>query len=79
MAKKAEESETDRVIQTTQLELTYTLRCVSTNDVYETLLNAERASLWTQGKAKVSKRVGSEFSFFDGNVHGKQLKLVSDI
>ncbi|KAI8321360.1 activator of Hsp90 ATPase [Choanephora cucurbitarum] len=76
VAKRAEESETDRVIQTTQLELTYTLRGVSTNDVYETLLNAERASLWTQGKAKVSKRVGSKFSFFDDNVHGKQLKLV---
>jgi activator of HSP90 ATPase len=67
----------DQSIRTTKLQHSYDFKGSTARDVYEALLDLNRASVWSQGKAKVSKRIGSDFEFFDGNVHGKLLEAVS--
>ncbi|KAI8047404.1 activator of Hsp90 ATPase [Gilbertella persicaria] len=66
----------EKVVKTTRLDLSYKLRGVASNDLYETLLDSRRADIWTLGPSQVSKKSGSEFRFFDGNVHGKIVRLV---
>ncbi|KAL2913625.1 Co-chaperone [Polyrhizophydium stewartii] len=50
----------------------------SPEDIYITLLDAQRASAWTRSKAEIVKEVGAPFRFFDGNVSGTITKLVEN-
>lgn len=54
----------------------YAFNGASARDIYEALLDSNRAAVWTHGKSKVSKKIGSKFEFFDGNVHGVLLQTV---
>lgn len=48
----------------------------SAHELYETLLDAQRVSIWTRGPAKISKEAGSQFELFNGNVRGELLETV---
>ena len=48
----------------------------SAHELYETLLDAQRVSIWTRGPAKISKEKGSKFELFNGNVRGELLESV---
>ncbi|OAD78402.1 hypothetical protein PHYBLDRAFT_107242 [Phycomyces blakesleeanus NRRL 1555(-)] len=47
----------------------------SANELYNTLLDPGRASIWSRGPAKISDKVGTKFEFFNGNVTGEILEL----
>lgn len=69
----------DGVLCTTVVEHTFDFNGTSARDIYEALLDSDRANIWTNGKSKVSKKIGSRFEFFDGNVHGVLLKTVKRV
>jgi activator of HSP90 ATPase len=69
--------EEEQVIRTSQIDHSYDFKGISARDLYEALLDPRRADIWSHGKSKVSKRIGSEFRLFDGNVHGMLVKAVS--
>jgi activator of HSP90 ATPase len=71
--------DTPAVVKTTIVEHSYEFKGVSARDIYEALLDSDRADIWTHGKSKVSKKIGSSFEFFDGNVHGVLLQAVSNV
>ncbi|KAI9209239.1 activator of Hsp90 ATPase [Polychytrium aggregatum] len=48
----------------------------SARDLYDCIVDAGKASLWTRSKAVVSQQPGSDFSFFDGNITGTITELV---
>ncbi|KAI8141729.1 activator of Hsp90 ATPase [Fennellomyces sp. T-0311] len=50
----------------------------SAHELYETLLDAQRVSIWTRGPAKISKETGSKFELFNGNVRGELLETEPD-
>lgn len=50
----------------------------SAHEIYETLLDPQRAQIWTRGPVKLSKDINSDFEFFNGNVSGKILELIPD-
>ncbi|KAG2194909.1 hypothetical protein INT47_010651 [Mucor saturninus] len=60
----------DEVLRTTVVKHSFDFNGASARDIYEALLDPTRAAIWTHGKPKVSKKIGSRFEFFDGNVHG---------
>ncbi|KAI8885066.1 hypothetical protein K501DRAFT_284517 [Backusella circina FSU 941] len=66
----------DQPIRTTKSQHSYDFKGSTSQDVYEALLDLKRALIWSKGKAKVSKRIGSEFELFDGNVHGTLLEAI---
>jgi activator of HSP90 ATPase len=74
-----ERKKDDNIVKTTVVEHSFEFRGegYSARHIYESLLNPKRANIWTHGRAQVSKKVGSEFRFFDGNVHGQLLQAVS--
>lgn len=63
-------------VNTTTLEETIEFQ-TSAHELYETLLDAQRVSIWTRGPAKISREVGSTFELFNGNVKGQLLEAVS--
>ncbi|KAI7908239.1 activator of Hsp90 ATPase [Cokeromyces recurvatus] len=64
----------DKVIKTAIINHSYEFKGVSARDIYETLLDSKRADIWSHNKSKISKKMGSEFQLFDGNVHGLLLQ-----
>ncbi|ORX89361.1 hypothetical protein K493DRAFT_233839 [Basidiobolus meristosporus CBS 931.73] len=50
----------------------------SAHEVYETLLEEQRVSIWTRGPAKISKEKNSQFELFGGNISGKILEAEED-
>lgn len=64
------------VVKTTIVEHSYDFQGTSSRDIYEALLDPKRADIWTRSKSKVSKKIGTDFEFFDGNVHGVLLQAV---
>ncbi len=50
----------------------------SPHDVYEALMDSEKHSQFTGGKAVISREVGGKFSAFDGYAEGENLELVPD-
>ncbi|KAL9538279.1 hypothetical protein MBANPS3_011048 [Mucor bainieri] len=50
----------------------------SAHELYETLTDAQRASIWTRGHVKLTQQVGSTYEFFNGNVTGEILELIPD-
>lgn len=74
LAKKATANE--NVVKTSIVEHSYDFNGATPRDIYEALLDTQRANIWSHGKAKVSKRIGTEFELFDGNVHGTLMQAV---
>ncbi|GAN04474.1 hsp90 co-chaperone AHA1 [Mucor ambiguus] len=60
----------DKVVQTSVIEHSCDFTGATPREIYEALLDSQRAEIWSHGKAKVSKRIGTDFELFDGNVHG---------
>jgi activator of HSP90 ATPase len=50
----------------------------SPHDVYETLMDSKKHGKLTGSKASVSRKVGGKFSIYEGEIEGKNLKLVPD-
>ncbi|KAG1463108.1 hypothetical protein G6F56_005363 [Rhizopus delemar] len=48
----------------------------SAQELYETLMDTQRAMVWTRGPVRLTKEVGSQFELFGGNVTGEILELV---
>lgn len=57
------------------LEQTYTINA-PVSKVYEALTSASVAEKWGAGPAKVDAREGGEYSYWDGDIHGRFTKLV---
>lgn len=68
LAKKTTTEE--KIVKTSIVEHSYDFKGATPRDIYEALLDTQRANIWSHGQAKVSKRIGTEFELFDGNVHG---------
>jgi activator of HSP90 ATPase len=51
---------------------------VTPHDVYEALMDSDKHSQFTGGKAEISRKVGGRFSAFDGYSEGTNLELVPD-
>jgi len=45
-------------------------------DVYKALMDSKKHAQFTGGIAKISKKIGGEFSVFDGYALGKNLELI---
>lgn len=73
----SETKKEETVIHTSQIEHSYDFKGINARDVYEALLDPRRADIWSHGKTKLSKRMGSDFQLFDGNIHGTLLKAVT--
>lgn len=71
-----EKKQGDTVVKTTIVEHSFEFKGedYSARDIYEALLDPKRADIWTHGKSQVSKKIGSQFKFFDGNVHGELIQ-----
>lgn len=50
----------------------------SAHDVYEALMDSKKHTVFTGGVAKISRKVGGEFSVYDGYAVGKNLELTPD-
>ncbi|KAI9470572.1 MAG: activator of Hsp90 ATPase [Benjaminiella poitrasii] len=74
ISKKKDNNET---VKTTIVDHSYEFKGITAREVYESLLNSKRADIWSHNKSKVSKKIGSEFQLFDGNVHGVLLQAAS--
>ena len=58
-----------------QLEQTYTINA-PIEKVWQAFTTAELAEQWGAGPAKVDARVGGEYSYWDGDIHGVFTKLI---
>lgn len=67
----------ERVMRTSIVEHSFEFKGATARDIYEALLDAQRANIWSHGNTRVSKRVGTEFELFDGNVYGSLVQAVS--
>ncbi|KAI7900916.1 activator of Hsp90 ATPase [Cokeromyces recurvatus] len=50
----------------------------SAHELYLTLTDAQRASIWSRGHVKLEPKVGAKFELFNGNVTGEILELEPD-
>ncbi|KAJ8326293.1 Co-chaperone [Batrachochytrium dendrobatidis] len=50
----------------------------SPHDIYHTLLDQQRACIWTRGNAEICRVTGGEFSLFNGNVSGSITRLIEN-
>lgn len=50
----------------------------SPHQVYELLMDSEKHSAFTGGKAEISREVGGDFTIMGGGLGGKNLELVRD-
>lgn len=50
----------------------------SAHDVYEMLMNSKKHSQYTGSSARISGKVGGNFSVYDGYASGKNLTLIKD-
>ncbi|KAI9282567.1 activator of Hsp90 ATPase [Sporodiniella umbellata] len=48
----------------------------SAQELYETIMDTQRAMVWTRGPVRLSKEAGSHYELFGGNVSGEILELV---
>ena len=48
----------------------------SPHEVYETLMDEKKHAVFTEGEAKISRKVGGRFTISDGDIEGKNLELV---
>ncbi|CEP18235.1 hypothetical protein [Parasitella parasitica] len=68
-------SATPKKVNTTSLDMTEEFQ-TSAHELYATLTDAQRASIWTRGHVKLTNEAGSTYEFFNGNVTGEILELV---
>ena len=45
-------------------------------ELYEQIMDAKKHGKFTGGKATMSRKVGGEFSLFDGSAYGKNIELI---
>ena len=50
----------------------------SPEEIYAALVNPFSISLWTGSEAQMNEEEGSEFSLFDGDISGKNLRFEKD-
>ena len=50
----------------------------SPHDVYEALMDSRKHARFTGAPARISRKVGGEFSAYDGSLTGKTTELVAD-
>lgn len=50
----------------------------SPHDVYEMLMDSRKHAAFTGSKARISRKVGGEFTAYDGSLSGSNLGLVPD-
>jgi len=50
----------------------------SPHEVYELLMDSDKHSSFTGGKASISREMGAEFSAYDGYISGRNIQLVPD-
>jgi|SRR6266851_2842393 len=50
----------------------------SPHEVYEALMDSRKHARFSQGAAKISRKVGGAISAYDGYITGSNLELVSD-
>ncbi len=48
----------------------------SPEELYEQIMDAEKHGKLTGGKATMSRKVGGEFSLFDGSAYGRNIELI---
>ncbi|KAJ1678368.1 Co-chaperone, partial [Spiromyces aspiralis] len=48
----------------------------SADDIYKSLTEADRVSVWTRAQASIEPSEGAEFSLFNGHITGRNVKLV---
>jgi len=48
------------------------------HEVYETLMDEKKHAGFTEGAAKISRKVGGQFSISDGEIEGRNVELVPD-
>lgn len=50
----------------------------SPHEVYESLMDSKRHGKFTGSKVKISRKAGSRFSVYDGDIEGVTLELIPD-
>jgi len=53
------------------------IKC-SPHEIYEAFMNSKIHSKFTEGKAKISRDIGGNFSVFEGSINGKNIELIQD-
>ena len=66
------------MVATKTIEQTVTFNAVP-HEVYEALMDSEKHSRFTGARAIISRKVGGEFSAYDGALSGTILELVPDV
>src|ERR1700722_18494774 len=64
-------------MDTKQLEQTYVIKAPLTK-VWQALTDAKVAEQWGAGPAKVDAHEGGEFSYWNGDIHGVNTKVVPE-
>ncbi|MEK7551186.1 MAG: SRPBCC domain-containing protein [Patescibacteria group bacterium] len=59
------------------LHQTYEINA-SIDKVWDALVNPKQIDKWGGGKAKMSEEIGFEFELWDGEIHGKNIKVVKN-
>jgi activator of HSP90 ATPase len=48
------------------------------HEIYEAFMDSKIHSKFTEGKAKISREIDGNFSVFEGDINGKNVKLIQD-
>jgi activator of HSP90 ATPase len=64
-------------METKTIKQTATFKA-SPHEVYETLMDENRHAEFTEGEAKISRKLGGRFSTFDGYAEGINIELEQD-
>ena len=59
------------------IEQEITIKCTP-HEIYEAFMNSKIHSKFTEGKAKISRDIGGNFSVFEGSINGKNIELIQD-
>ncbi|KKN47675.1 hypothetical protein LCGC14_0660640 [marine sediment metagenome] len=59
------------------IEQEITIKCTP-HEIYEAFMDSKIHSKFTEGKAKISRDIGGNFSVFEGSINGKNIELIQD-
>jgi len=59
------------------IEQTYEMKA-SPDEVFDALTNPAVIEKWSGGSALMNDEVGTEFSLWDGSIHGKNVEIISN-
>lgn len=48
------------------------------HEIYEVFMDSKKHSKLTEGKAKISREIGGNFSVWEGTISGKNVELIQD-